>query len=158
MTIRKMRDDDWDDMSRCYQDGIDGANATFTTTCPSFKDWDAGHLEKPRLVAEEEGKVIGFAVLSPTFHVPAYRGATEVSIYVRNGHQGKGVGKALLQAMLEEATAEGVWSIQALIFDTNTASRELFAKTGFRLVGHHERIAQDSKCRWHDTIIMEKRL
>lgn len=82
MQIREMVPADWPDVCRIYVDGMNTDLATFETAPPDWTNWDAGHISKPRLIAEDEGKIIGFAVLSPASKRACYVGVAEVSVYV----------------------------------------------------------------------------
>ena len=65
MRIRALRSTDWPQVARIYEEGMLTGNATFETSLPSWEEWDAGHLVWPRLVAREEGQVLGWAALAP---------------------------------------------------------------------------------------------
>ena len=80
----------------------------------------------------------------------------EISIYIAATARGLGIGKALLQALIEEAERTGVWTLQAGIFPENAASIALHKACGFREVGVRERIGQ-MKGVWRDVILMERR-
>lgn len=142
MKIRKMHPDDWKQVSKIYAEGITGRNATFETIVPSWVIWDEKHLDIARLVAEENGRILGWVALGAVSHREVYRGITEVTIYIANEAQGKGIGFALMQAMIEQSEAAGIWTILAVTFEENTASIALHKKFGFRMVGYRERIAK----------------
>ena len=79
-----MRSDDWPAVRAIYEQGIGTRNATFDEEAPSWAEWDDDHLGEPRLVAERDGEVIGWAALSPTSRRACYAG---VAIYPRGtGH------------------------------------------------------------------------
>ena len=86
-----------------------------------------------------------------------YRGVAEVSVYIARTARGRGVGAALLQALVERAEDAGIWTIQAGIFPENEASIRLHERCGFRVVGTRERIAKRDGS-WRDTVLLEKRL
>lgn len=151
-----MQPDDWPAVEAIYEQGIATRQATFETESPSWHDWDAGHLAEPRLVAEQDGAVIGWAALAPASRRPCYVGVVENSVYVLEQARGQGVGTALLRALCEEAEQAGFWTIQTSIFPENLASLELHRRCGFRVVGVRERIARLDG-RWRDTVLMERR-
>ena len=104
MQIRVMRADDWPQVSRILQEGIDTGIATFQTEAPGFAQWDATYSQACRLVAESSNsEVLGWAALSPVSSRAAYRGVAEVSIYVGAAHRGKTVGTQLLEALVSES-------------------------------------------------------
>ena len=151
-----MRRDDWPAVKAIYEQGIATKNATFDTEAPTWEDWDAGHLTKPRLVAERDRRVVAWAALSPTSRRPAYAGVVENSIYVDETARGQGIGRALLGELLARAEAAGLWTVQTSIFPENVASIGLHEACGFRAVGTRERIGQMDGV-WRDTVLMERR-
>jgi len=155
--IRPMRVDDWPAVAAIYAEGIATRNATFETVTPTFEEFDASHHADHRLVAVESGSVVGWVVLAPTSARACYAGVAGNSIYVAADARGRGVGRALMEAMVASAASGGIWSIQAGMFPENTASVALHESLGFRLVGRLERIAQLDGV-WRDTILLELRL
>jgi phosphinothricin acetyltransferase len=156
MEIRAMTKEDWPAVKAIYEQGIATRRATFETEAPSWDTWDAGHLAEPRLVAERDGEVLGWAALSPVSRRPCYAGVVEESVYVAEQARGQGVGIALLGRICADAEASGAWTIQTSIFPENVASIELHRSCGFRVVGTRERIGQLDGS-WRDTVLMERR-
>ena len=146
----------WTDVERFYAEGIATGNATFETATASWESWDAGHLAVPRLVAEIDGEVVGWAALSPVSRRPAYAGVAEVSVYVAAAARGGGIGLALLRRLVAESEAAGIWTLQASIFPENAASVALHERAGFRVVGRRERIGRLHGV-WRDTVLLERR-
>ena len=151
-----MREDDWPAVKEIYEQGIAGRNATFETEAPSWEAWDGAHLSRHRLVAEEAGRVRGWAALSPVSERCCYRGVAENSIYVAEEARGRGVGRALLERLAAEAEADGIWTIQTGIFPENEVSIRLHERCGFRVVGVRERLGQLDGV-WPDVVILERR-
>jgi L-amino acid N-acyltransferase YncA len=149
-----MNESDWPACARIYEEGLDVG--TFEETVPGWAEWDATHLTRPRLVAREGAEVVGWAALAPVSRRPCYRGVTENSIYVAPAARGRGVGRALLAELVEQADSLGVWTIQAGILAGNDASIALHEHCGFRVVGVRERIAQ-KRGAWRDAVLMERR-
>jgi phosphinothricin acetyltransferase len=156
MEIRTMRADDWPAVQAIYEQGIATRQATFETESPPWQVWDTGHLAEPRLVAEEDGEVVGWAALSPVSRRACYAGVVEESVYVAEQARGRGVGRALLERICADADGAGIWTIQTSIFPENVASLELHKRCGFRVVGTRERIAQLDGI-WRDTVLLERR-
>jgi L-amino acid N-acyltransferase YncA len=154
--IRELRAGDWPAVAAVYEEGIRTRNATFETAAPSWQEWNARHLEVPRLVAEEEGKVVGWAALVPYSKRECYRGVTENSVYVAERARGRGIGRALLVELCARADALGIWTIQAGIFPENEASLRLHEGCGFRRVGVRERIGRLDGV-WRDVVLLERR-
>ncbi len=155
--IRPMDASDWEAVSRIYLEGIRTNLATFETVCPPYDVWDSAHLAHCRLVIEDAGEVVGWATLSPVSKRSAYSGVAEVSIYMAEKTRGQGLGTRLLQALVNCAESQGIWTLQAGIFQDNTASTRLHEKCGFRLVGYRERISKDQNGTWKNTVLMERR-
>jgi L-amino acid N-acyltransferase YncA len=151
-----MTPDDWPRVRAIYEAGIATGNATFETDAPAWEAWDRGHLAAPRLVAGRGGDVLAWAALSPVSDRCVYEGVAEVSVYVDPLVAGKGVGKAVLSAMVEASEAAGIWTLQTGIFPENEASLALHQRCGFRVVGRRERIGRMGD-RWRDVMFMERR-
>lgn len=154
--IEPMRPEDWPQVRAAYAEGIASGQATFETEPPAWEQWDAGHLAAGRLVARRDGRVIGWAALSPVSRRPCYAGVAEVSVYIAAAHQGQGVGATLLAALIAAAEGAGIWTLQGSTFPENAASLRLQARFGFRVVGRRERIAR-LRGVWRDTVLTERR-
>jgi len=140
-----------------YGAGIATGDATFQTEVPSWAEWDAAHLPRPRLVARDAaGTVLGWCALLPISLRPVYAGVCEESVYVAPAARGRGVGRALLEAMVRESEAAGIWTLQTGIFPENGASLALHEACGFRVLGVRERIGRHMG-RWRDVVFMERR-
>ena len=146
----------WDAVKKIYEEGIATGNATFQTEAPGWDDWDKAHSIKPRLVAIENNEVLGWAAITPVSGRCVYAGVGEVSVYVSATARGKGIGKQLLQTLIEESEKENFWTLQAGIFPENTASIAIHHACGFRTIGIRERIGQ-MKGVWRDTVLLERR-
>jgi L-amino acid N-acyltransferase YncA len=154
--IEAMRESDWPAVREVYREGIATGDATFQIAAPEWPEWDAGHLNHSRLVARDRDTVGGWAALSPVSRRECYAGVGEVSIYLATAYRGQGLGRNLLFALVEEAEAHGMWTLQAGIFPENRASIALHERLGFRQVGVRERIGQRDG-RWRDTVLLERR-
>jgi len=123
---------------------------------PSCEEWDKAHSTKPRLVAVDNDEVLGWAAITPVSGRCVYAGVGELSVYVSAAARGKGIGKQLLQALIEESEKENFWTLQAGIFPENISSLFIHQSCGFRMIGTRERIGQMNGV-WRDTILLEKR-
>ncbi len=146
----------WEAVKRIYEEGIATGNATFQTSAPSWEEWDLAHSKKPRLVAINNDVVIGWAAITPVSGRCVYAGVGEISVYVSADARGKGIGKKLLMALIEESEKENFWTLQAGIFPENTASLVIHEACGFRVIGTRERIGQMNGI-WRDTVLLERR-
>jgi L-amino acid N-acyltransferase YncA len=156
MEVRDLRAEDWPEVARIYREGIETGDATFETAVPPWEAWDAAHLERHRLVAERDGAVLGWAALSPVSERCCYAGVAEVSVYVAPEAQGQGVGRALLERLVADSEAVGLWTLQAGIFPENLVSVALHQRCGFRVVGRRERLGE-LRGEWRDVLLLERR-
>lgn len=154
--LREMTPDDWPDVARIYAEGIATGQATFTTEVPSWGDWDAAHVDEPRLVATDGDRVIGWAALTPVSKRLHYRGVAEVSVYIGDGSRGRGVGYALLRELVARSETAGFWTLMSSIFPENEASLAIHLRCDFRQLGRRERVAQHAGV-WRDTVLLERR-
>lgn len=153
---RNMLASDWEAVSKIYMEGIATGFATFETSTPTYEAWDAAHMSTCRIVAIEGEKILGWAALSPVSSRCVYGGIGEVSVYVNSESRGKGVGRILMEALIKESEAEGLWTIQSGIFPENEGSIELHKKVGFRYIGKRERVGKLDGV-WKDNLLFERR-
>jgi L-amino acid N-acyltransferase YncA len=110
----------------------------------------------PYLVAEFEGRVVGYAYAGSYRARIAYRWTVENSVYVAAAAQGKGVGAALMQRLIDECEARGYRQMVAVIGEpTNVASIRLHERFGFELVGIFKGLGRKHG-RWLDTVQMQR--
>ena len=144
-----------------FSEGIATGHATFEHTAPTWDEFDAAKLPDHRFVADEDGDVLGWVGLSATSSRAVYRGVVENALYVTEQARGRGVGRALLERLVESAHAGDVWTIVAGIFPENTGSVTLHESLGFRRVGVRERLGLMSHGplagTWRDVVWMERR-
>ena len=155
-SIEKMEPSDWGPVRAIYLEGIATGHATFETEAPAWDLWDAAHLSHTRLVARIGKTIVGWAALSPVSRRRAYGGVAEVSVYVTEARRGNGIGRALLEALVAESEANGIWTLQAAVFPENQATISLHRRCSFREVGRRERISKMNGV-WRDTILLERR-
>ncbi len=157
LAFRALVPDDWPVVADVYRQGIASGHATFETTVPDWETWNQARSRDCRIVAELDGAVVAFAALSPVSKRAVYAGVREVMIYVAESARGRGVGGRLLQRLVADAEAQGIWTLQAGIFPENAASIRIFEKAGFRILGTHERLGRFHDGRWRDVVLMERR-
>ena len=139
-----------------YRQGIETGLATFETEVPSWEKFPIKYLLHPRLVAAEDGKIIGWAGLSSVSNRECYKGVAEVSVYVNFENRLKGIGKKLLQTLISKSEENGIWSLLSVIDEENDVSIRVHEQCGFRMVGFREKIAQ-LKGKWKSTLMLERR-
>ncbi|MFD8705269.1 GNAT family N-acetyltransferase [Kitasatospora sp. NPDC059648] len=159
--IAAMRPEHAEAVLAVFQAGIDAGDATFETTAPTWESFDAAKLPEHRLVALDPDapggdRVLGWAAVARVSARDAYAGVVEHSVYVDPAAQGRGVGRALLDALLASTDAAGIWTVQSGIFPENTASLALHRRAGFRVVGTRQRIGR-LHGRWRDVVMVERR-
>lgn len=159
MKIIEITKQDMNDVLEIYRQGIETGCATFQTEVPSAEEWDQAHLSFGRLKAmDDDGQMLGFVALSPTSSRCVYRGVAEVSIYIAKEARGQGIGKKLLEAVIRESEANGIWTLQSAIIESNEPSIALHSACGFRTIGYRERVAKDVNGVWRNVVLVEKRL
>jgi phosphinothricin acetyltransferase len=155
--IAAMSPEHADQVLAIYQLGIDEGQATFETNAPTWEKFDAAKLPEHRHVAlDPDGRVLGWAAVTAVSDRCVYAGVVEHSVYVHPDARARGVGTALLNALIGSTEAAGIWTIQSGIFPENTASLVLHARAGFREVGRRERIGQHHGV-WRDVVLIERR-
>ncbi len=156
MEIKPMLPQHWEAVKKIYEEGIATGNATFQTTAPSWKEWDESHVENSRLVAIEDDEISGWAGITAVSGRCVYAGVGEVSVYVSANARGKGIGKLLLQSLIDESEKNNFWTLQAGIFPENIASIKIHEACGFRIIGNREKIGKMNNV-WRDTLLLERR-
>ena len=156
LNIRPMDENDWEAVAEIYKEGILTGNATFQQEVPSWTDWDNDHLKSCRLIAAIGGEVVGWAALTSVSGRCVYAGVAEVSVYVASAHRGKKIGKELLEALIACSEQQGLWTLQAGIFEENIPSIKIHEELGFRKVGLREKIGRMNGT-WRNTLLFERR-
>ncbi len=156
--IRPMRAADAGQVLAIYQAGLDTGQASFETAAPGWDAFDAGKLRQHRYVAVASGtgQVVGWAAASAVSSRCVYGGVIEHSVYVDPARSRRGIGAALLAALIGSADAAGIWTIQSSVFPENETSLRLHQRAGFRIVGTRERIGRHHG-QWRDTVLLERR-
>jgi len=163
--IDPMTEVDWPGVADIHREGIATGHATFAAEpAPSYAEFCEGKHAIGNLVARnaENGTVLGWAALTRVSPRPVYAGVAEVGVYVGEAARGHGVGTALLRELIARAEAAGIWTLQASIFEENTASLALHRRAGFHVVGRRDRIGRMPPIgprggQWRDTLLLERR-
>jgi len=162
-TIRASRDDDLAAITAIYAHHVLHGTGTFEIDPPNIQDMAARRADVlarglPWLVAEEDGRVAGFAYCNWFKPRPAYRYSAEDSIYVTDHARGRGLGRLLLQALCTHAEAAGVRKLLAVIGDSaNAGSIAVHGAAGFTEVGVMRSVGWKFGA-WRDIVLMEKPL
>ena len=145
-------------IARIYTQGIEDRCATFETrprTDDDVRAWFATQDRYPTVVLEREGRIDGWASLSPYRPRACYAGIAEFSIYLAREVRGQWLGAPLLAHLIDVARDRGYSKLVSRIFSSNTASRALCRRLGFREVGTYEKHGPLDG-RWLDVVIVER--
>jgi L-amino acid N-acyltransferase YncA len=163
VVVRDAAEADMEAVARIYAHHVEHGLATFEEVPPTDEEMHARRLKAlasgaPYLVAEIDGEIVGYCYATPYHARPAYRHTLEDSVYVAPGLGGRGVGGALLAALVARCEA-GPWRwMVAIIGDSgNAASIALHRRYGFELVGTLRSVGFKFG-RWVDTPIMQRTL
>jgi phosphinothricin acetyltransferase len=139
LTIRQAISADLGQITEIYNDAIEKTTATFDTEPKTlqeqekwFADQDASH---PVLIAEQDGLIVAWTSLSQWSDRCAYCDTAEISLYVKEEYRGKGIGKELMKAIIQEGKTAGLHTIIARIAGSNKISADLCKSFGFQYIG-----------------------
>jgi L-amino acid N-acyltransferase YncA len=139
IAVRLITPADLGAVTSIYNQGIEDRIATLETDPKSEEEVTRWLTDRPAryevLVAESEGRILGWAALNPYSHRCAYAGVADLSMYVERAARGKGIGQVLLAALEERASALAFHKIVLFTFPFNAAGQALYRKRGFREVG-----------------------
>jgi len=137
--IKRAKLEDLDEITKIYNEAILRTVATFDTEIKSLEEqkiWFKDHGPKnPILVAELDGTIVGWASLSKWSDRCAYSDTAEISLYVKEEYQGKGIGKKLMESIIKEGKNAGLHAVIARITEGNEISVHLHESAGFKCVG-----------------------
>src|SRR6478672_1341800 len=157
--IDTMTPADWPDVRRIYAEGIATADASLERDAPDWHHFDHSHRPDCRFVARDKsgGPILGWTALSAYSARRAYLGVAWESVYVGAEARGRGVGRALLEAIIPASEAAGLWTLFAGVLAENAPSLALHERVGFRRVGVQMGMGQDPRGRWRDVVLLERR-
>jgi phosphinothricin acetyltransferase len=139
LNIRQATLADLGQITEIYNDAIQKTTATFDTepkTLEEQESWFANHdASHPILVAEQDGPIVAWASLSQWSDRCAYCETAEISLYVKEEYRGKGVGKQLMAALIQQGKTAGLHTIIARIAGSNKISADLCKSFGFQYIG-----------------------
>lgn len=157
--VRLAKASDAEAVAEIYNQGISERTSTFETAPRTTPDM-RGRIEEapdrfPVIVAEHAGAVVGWASIGSYRERACYAGIGEFSVYIHRDARGRGVGRALLDRLIEEARSRGYWKLLSRVFPANAASLGLCRALGFREVGTYEKHGRLDG-RWLDVVIVER--
>jgi phosphinothricin acetyltransferase len=159
LKIRRAALSDLEAITEIYNQAILRTTATFDTetkTAEGQRGWFEQHGGRhPILVAEEEGKVIGWASISAWSDRCAYADTAEVSLYIVESHRGRGIGRQLSEAAITAGREAGLHTLIARIASENAASIHIAASQGFETIGVMKEVGRKFD-RLLDIVMMQK--
>jgi L-amino acid N-acyltransferase YncA len=139
ISIRSANKKDLGEITTIYNEAIKTSNATFDTeqkTSEEQQQWFYEHGSKnPIIVAELKGRIVGWAALSHYSDRCAYNDTAEISVYVQKKFQHKGIGRQLLQSIIQKGKTVGLHTLIARITQDNNESIHLHESLGFEHIG-----------------------
>lgn len=163
VNIRDAETADMAAVATIYAHYVETSAATFETVPPSALEMEQRYddlvaKDMPFLIATREGKVVGYAYAGPYRSRWGYRYTVEDSVYVSKDHLGCGIGRILLSALIEQATARGYRQMISVIGDSaNAASIALHSQLGFKVIGALPSTGRKFD-RWIDSVLMQRPL
>jgi len=162
LSIRPFAWRDVPEITDIYRHYVANSTATFDLEAPgeTFMAEKFGHiadLGHPVIVAERDGRVLGYAYASIYRPRPAYRFTCEDSVYCAPDAHGQGIGTALLNRVFEMSREFGFKQMIAVITGESAGSIRLHEKLGFRVVGTYDKVGYKFD-RWLDIVHMQKAL
>lgn len=161
--IRACKASDLPEITAIYAWHVQNGTGTFETEPPGVQEMAARHADVlskglPYLVAEGQGRILGYAYCTWFKPRPAYRFSAEDSVYIAPEFKGQGLGRALLAELSVRAEQAGIRKLIAVIGDSaNLASVGVHRCTGFKPVGTLTACGWKFG-RWLDVVLMEKAL
>ena len=159
MIIRPVQHSDAATIRAIYQPYVTDTAITFEVNVPTVQEFERRITKTltqfPYLVAEVDGKVVGYAYASTYYARAAYDWTTELSIYVAKESRGQGIGSALYTALEEELEARCYLRFLACIAVPNEASISMHKKRGYVQVAHFPKVGYKFE-QWHDIVWMQK--
>ena len=162
MIIRTATAADAQGLAEIYNHAVENTVAILNETLVDAENRAAWVAQRqndgfPVLVAEEDGQVIGYASYGPWRPFHGFRETVEHSVYVRDGQRGKGLGRQLMQALIDQAKADGLHMMVAAVTAGNDASIRLHEALGFEVTARMPQVGQKFG-EWLELIFLQLRL
>jgi len=162
VTVRLIEARDADATRAIYNREVADSTVTFDMVERTLEEqlaWVAAHQGAHATVVavDEDGVVLGFGSLSPYRSRPAYAPTVEDSVYVHREHRGQGLGRRLLEDLVDRAREHGFHSVIARIVGGHAASIALHDRCGFEYAGTEREVGRKLS-RWLDVVLMQRML
>lgn len=161
ITYRVATPTDSDEILDIYRPYVESTAVTFETVVPTSEEFrrrvEETLMQYPYLVAESDGKIVGYSYASSYRSRAGFLWTPELSVYVRQGYQGNGIGTHLYAALLDILRLQGYQSACSVLSYPNPQSEKLHNRFGFRVAGVQRKCG--FKCgQWRDVAILERPL
>lgn len=161
ITYRIASPSDFEEILDIYRPYVESTTVTFETVVPTSEEFhhriETTLEQYPYLVAECDGKILGYAYASAYRSRAGFHWTPELSVYVRQGYHGNGIGSHLYAALLDLLRLQGYQNVCSVLSYPNPESEKLHNRFAFRLVGLQKKCGY--KCgRWCDVAILERPL
>ncbi|MDO5032809.1 GNAT family N-acetyltransferase [Corynebacterium sp.] len=160
--IRPFSAADYPQMRAIYEEGLNTGHATYETRSTTLEQFKSAKILATVFVAVEENddsKVLGWVSAAPISSRSVFHGVVEDSIYLSSAAQGRGIGGALLDKLIETCRDLHKWAIHSWIFPENEGSAGLHKSRGFVKVGTYSHLAKmtygELAGQWRDTDVYE---
>ncbi|MBC8081377.1 MAG: N-acetyltransferase [Gorillibacterium sp.] len=158
LIIREAREADVPAILRIYNYSVECSTATFDLEPQTLEyrmEWFSHYGERyPLIVAEWEGVTVGYSSLSQFRTKPAYDPTVELSVYIDEAYQGRGIGNRLVEEILLRGKALGFHSVISGITAGNEISVKMHEKFGFHLIGCFKEVGMKFG-KWHDVLFYQ---
>lgn len=145
MIIRTVKKTDYRELLNIYSPYVENTTVSFELKTPTTEEWterlDGISSRFPFLVAEENGRILGYAYLSSFHGRAAYNPTCDLSVYCLEGQTGKGIGLKLYSEIEKLAVERGFYNIVSIITEENKGSVAFHEKIGFNVIGFFPRVA-----------------
>ena len=164
-TIRPIREGDFPQVRDIYELGLETGHASYETSGPTWDQFSQSKIMDTVMVAVENNDpdfILGWVSAAPISSRQVFHGVVEDSIYIHPQGQGRGIGGALLDALITYCERNGIWSIHSWIFPENLGSAKLHELKGFVKVGTMHQMARmpygEMEGQWRDCDLWERLL
>lgn len=164
LIIKRGSEADLTAINDIYNFYVKNSSATFETNVWSlqqrllwFKEFELNRGRYNLFVAEIDKQIVGFAYNAKYKEKPAYRTSSEVTVYLKEGTNGRGIGGALYDALFSAVSNSQLHRFYAILALPNDASIRLHEKFGFVVIGQMDEVGFKHG-QFYSTLILEKRI
>lgn len=144
-SLRSARESDWGEVAAIFNEYVRDSFAAYPeepVDASFFRQKAAASPSHPFVVAEEDGRVAGFAFLAPFHTASSFRHTATVTYFIRPGHTGRGIGSAFLSHLEAAGRRLGITILLAHVSSLNGGSLRFHLRHGFMECGRFERVGR----------------